>query len=259
MRPLLLAALVLASVPLSASAQDRSDFRWARALGSGKTLEIVGINGDIDARGGSGSEAVVTAVKRARRSDPDEVKIEVVEHGDGVTICAVYPSRRGRANECRQGGEGRNETRDNDVQVHFTITVPRGVRFVGRTVNGRVDAVALDGAAEAHSVNGSVTLETAGYGSATTVNGSITARIGRADWSDELEFSTVNGGIDLTLPGNVSADVEASSVNGGIQSDFPLTVRGRFGPKHMTGKIGAGGRGLVLSTVNGGMQIRQGR
>ncbi len=260
MRHYALAALFLAGVSGAATAQDKDDFRWSKALSSGKTLEIIGINGDIDARGGTGSEAIVTAVKRARRSDPEDVRIEVVEHADGVTICAVYPSRRSsRPNECRPGGEGRNDTRDNDVQVHSTITVPRGARFIGRTVNGRVDAVALDGAAEAHSVNGSVTLETAGYGSATTVNGSIRARLGRADWSDDLEFTTVNGQIDITLPEGLNADVDASSVNGGIRTDFPLTVRGKWGPKRMTGKIGSGGRGLVLSTVNGGMEIRQGR
>lgn len=258
MRQFTLAAGLLAVLTVSATAQERDDFHWSKAIGSGKTLEIIGINGDIDARGGANGDAVVTAVKRARRSDPDDVKIEVVEHDGGITICAVYPSRGSRANECRPGGEGHNDTRNNDVQVHFTINVPRGVRFIGRTVNGRVDAVALDGTAEAHSVNGSVTLETSGYGSASTVNGSIRARIGRADWNDDLEFSTVNGGIDLTLPASVNADVEASSVNGGIDTEFPLVVRGKWGPKRMTGKIGTGGRGLVLSTVNGGMEIRRG-
>src|SRR2546430_12779216 len=50
-------------------------------------------NGDIDAVAGSG-EVEVTAVKHAHRSDPDEVKIQVVQHEDGVTICAVYPRDR---------------------------------------------------------------------------------------------------------------------------------------------------------------------
>lgn len=259
MHRIVLAGLLLAVPAGRAVAQDRDDFRWAKSLAAGKTLEIVGVNGDIDAQGGSGGEARVTAVKRGRRSDPDEVRIEVVEHEDGVTICAVYPDQRNRErNACRAEGKSHNEVRDNDVKVTFHVTVPRGVRLVARTVNGQVDAIGLSGEVEGHSVNGSVTIETAGYGSATTVNGSIHAKLGRADWSDELEFSTVNGEIDLTLPESVNAEVEARSVNGGIESDFPLSVRGRFGPKHLRGTIGTGGRGLSLSTVNGGMELRRG-
>ena len=257
--PVLLLSLIIA-VASSLSAQRRrdDDFQWSDALASGKTLEVIGISGDIDARGGSGREASVTATKRGRRSDPEEVRIEVVEHAQGVTICAVYPSSGRRENECRPGGKGHQETRDNDVEVDFTVTVPRGVEFVGRTVNGDVDAIDLDANADAHSVNGSVTLETAGYGSATTVNGSIHARLGRGDWDDELEFTTVNGTIEVTLPSSVSTEVRASSVNGGIDSDFPLTIRGRWGPRRMQGTIGEGGRSLILSTVNGSMELRRG-
>jgi hypothetical protein len=66
----------------------------------------------------------VTATKRGRRSDPGSVRIEVVEHGEGVTICAVYPDVDGRRNECRAGDGGHMSTRDNDVNVHFTVRVP---------------------------------------------------------------------------------------------------------------------------------------
>jgi hypothetical protein len=34
----------------------------------------------------------VNANKKGHRSDPSVVKIQVVEHPDGVTICAIYPS-----------------------------------------------------------------------------------------------------------------------------------------------------------------------
>ena len=58
-----------------------------------------------------------------------------------------------------------------------------------------------------------------------TVNGSITARLGRADWQDALEMKTVNGSITLHLPGSVATDVNARTVNGRIMSDFPITIR----------------------------------
>ena len=48
------------------------------------------------------------AEKRATRDNPESVRIDVVPHAGGVTICAVYPSRSGaRPNECAPGNAGR--------------------------------------------------------------------------------------------------------------------------------------------------------
>jgi len=252
----LLALGSLATAP--APAVKGSDFNWHKALAAGKTLEIVGVNGSIDASGTSGSEVDVSAIKRGRRSDPESVRIEVLEHDDGVTICAVYPTSPGKEeNECRAGGKSHMNTRNNDVEVTWTVKVPRGVRFSGRTVNGQVVAEGLTATAQAFTVNGNITLETSAWGSATTVNGSITARLGRTDWTGEKEFSTVNGGITLDLPADASVDVDASTVNGSMATEFPLTIRGRWGPRRMSGVIGQGGRSLSLSTVNGGLELKK--
>jgi hypothetical protein len=131
------------------------------------------------------------AVKKGRHSDPRAVKIDVVEHEGGVTICAVYPSVDGKANECAPGKGGRMNTRDNDVNVEFKLSVPAGVRFVGRTVNGGIDARGLSADAEATTVNGGVDLESTGTARAETVNGGITARFGRSDWNGTMKLATV--------------------------------------------------------------------
>ncbi|NNG17091.1 MAG: DUF4097 family beta strand repeat protein, partial [Gemmatimonadales bacterium] len=96
-----------------------------------------------------------------------------------------------------------------------------------------------------------------GHTEATTVNGGIRASMGSADWSGTVDFHTVNGNIDLTLPSNLSAEVRAGTVNGDISTDFPLTVRGRFGPRRISGTIGDGGRRLDLETVNGNISLRK--
>jgi hypothetical protein len=248
------------AVALAVPSVRGEDFRWSGAVAPGKVLEIKGVNGGIEAGPATGSEAEVTALKSGHRSDPAGVEIKVVEHAGGVTICAVYPNPdEGRPNECRPGSGGRMSTRDNDVKVEFTVRVPEGVRFVGRTVNGTVEAQGLTADAEVYSVNGGVTVTSSGLARAETVNGSITAAMGRADWSGPLELKTVNGTITVELPAATSARVEASTVNGGIDTDFPLTVTGRLGPRHVSGTIGSGGRDLTLETVNGGIHIRRGR
>lgn len=251
-----LALLTMAVLtPVAAHAQD---FTWRGRLAADRTIEIRGVNGEIRAVAARGNEVVVTAEKHARRSDPDEVTIEVIEHDDGVTICAIYPTPRGRrSNECRPGG-GHNNVQDNDVTVDFTVEVPAGVELAAHTVNGDIDVAALESNVVARTVNGNIDISTSGWAEANTVNGSISADMGSADWPSGAEFETVNGGITLTLPAGVSADLTASTVNGAIDSDFPVTVRGRFGPRRVSGTLGEGGTPLRLKTVNGGIRLRRG-
>lgn len=253
-------ALVAAATLVTTTALCAQDFRWHAALASGKTLEVRGISGRVRASRATGSEAEVTAVKKAgRRGDPDDVEIKVVEDNDGVTICALYPSRRGGRSECRPGGGHGDNLKDTDVEVDFEVRVPAGVDFVGTTVNGDVFASDLPADAEVSSVNGDVEVSAAGLARGSTVNGSITAAVGKAAWTGSLRFSTVNGGIRITLPPDIDAEVDASTVNGSIDSDFPITVQGRMRPREFHGTIGKGGRRLELNTVNGSIELRKAR
>ena len=257
MRSLVVAAFLCVATVAVAAAQD---FNWHGRLAAGKRLEVKGVNGDVRAVLASGAEAVVNARKHSRRSDPDEVEIKVVESEDGITICAVYPTpRRAREeNNCEPGDRWHSNTENNDVVVDFEVQVPAGVEFNGKTVNGEMSAEGLKGDAHVSTVNGSVRVTTTGLAEASTVNGSVYAEMGRANWTDELEFSTVNGGITLVLPGKLDTDVRATTVNGDIESDYPLTISGKFGPRRLRGTIGAGGRGLSLSTVNGEIRLKKG-
>jgi hypothetical protein len=146
MRVFTVALLAFVSGPSLAAAQG--EFHWNGQIAAGKMIEIKGVNGDVSAVAGSG-QVEVTAVKHARRSDPDEVKIEVVPSEDGVTICAVYPSDGRRENSCEPGEHNHMNVHDNDVRVDFTVHVPAGVRFVGKTVNGQVDVANLASDVEA--------------------------------------------------------------------------------------------------------------
>ena len=140
---------------------------------------------------------------------------------------------------------------DNNTRVDFTVRVPTGVNLIAKTVNGDVSSDRIGGNVHASTVNGDIDVAAAGYVKATTVNGGIEASLGSGDWPGDLDFSTVNGSVDLTLPAGVG-------VNGSFDTDFPLTVQGRFGPKQVSGTIGSGGRDLSISTVNGSIRLRRG-
>ncbi|HEY6867842.1 MAG TPA: DUF4097 family beta strand repeat-containing protein [Candidatus Eisenbacteria bacterium] len=232
----------------------QEDLHWTWTIPAGKTIEIKGVNGTIRARRTSGAKVDVRAWKHANHSDPAEVKVEFVQHDGGITVCAVYP---GSNNDCEPGDAGHMNTHNNDVVVDFEVQVPAGVGFTGRTVNGSVEAESLDGPILARTVNGHVEVSTSKRAEASTVNGSITARMGSTAGGDGLEFSTVNGSITLDLPETVNADLSASTVNGSIQTDFPVTVQGTFNRHRIEGTLGKGGMDLKLQTVNGSIRLRK--
>jgi len=71
---------VLATALALPAAGAEQDFRWSGRIATDRAIEIKGINGGIEASGSARSEAEVIALKRGRKSDPSEVKI------DGITI-----------------------------------------------------------------------------------------------------------------------------------------------------------------------------
>ncbi|MEO8359296.1 MAG: DUF4097 family beta strand repeat-containing protein [Vicinamibacteria bacterium] len=234
-------------------------FRWTGKIAAGKNLEVRGVNGTIRAVPSNGSEVEVVAIRTGRKSDPDSVRIEVVPHSGGVTVCAVYPSRDdSRPNECKQGG-GRMNVRGNDVSVEFEVRVPRDVAFEGRTVNGSIHAE-VEGRASVATVNGSIEVEAGALTDATTVNGSIRATVRtEVNSPEDIKLTTVNGSVRLRLPEGVNADVSAKTVNGGITSEFDgITVHKKWGPRSAEGRLGNGGRELEVTTVNGGITISKG-
>ena len=260
MHKLMIVGLIVAGAtwPIPLEAGSIQDFEWKGKIEQGKTIEVKGVLGDVRAERTSGNEVEVTARKHGRRGDESDVRIEVIEHSGGVTICAVYPSKSDdRPNECRSGRGGHMSTHKNDVNVDFRVRVPAGVKFVGKTVNGDVEALDMRGDVFASTVNGSVDVSTNGLAEASTVNGSITVSMGRADWEGELKFSTVNGSVRLELPDELDCVLQVATVNGHISSDYAVTVKGRFSPRHLKGTIGKGGRTLNIKTVNGSVELRR--
>src|SRR2546428_10001630 len=92
------ATLAVLAAALAAPALRADDFHWQGKVAAGATIEVKGVNGGIDSEPPSGSDVGVTAVQRARRSNPHEVEIKVVAHFGGGAIFPVVPSRQRASN-----------------------------------------------------------------------------------------------------------------------------------------------------------------
>lgn len=257
--------------PLAGAQQQRSDrdFQWDGQISEGRWVYVRNLNGEVRVERGSGSRLEVTAEKRWRRGNPDDVAIEVTRIGSGdrdILICAVW---REVTRECDENGyrtyDRNNRDRDdrwdrdrNDVAVDIVIRLPQGVRLDASSVNGGLDISGATDEVEAHTVNGRIRASSSGGPiRAATVNGDIDVQMSRLG-NENLHFNTVNGSIDVTVPDGLDANVTMSTVNGRVGSDFPMTLNGRINPRRITAQIGRGGPRLEFTTVNGSIDLKRG-
>jgi hypothetical protein len=265
-----LLALALAA-PL-AGAQQRSDrdFQWDGQISEGRWVYVRNLNGTVRVERGSGSRLEVTAEKRWRRGNPDDVTIEVTRVGSGdrdIVVCAIWRDVTERCDERgyrtynrdRRDRRDRDDDRaDRDVAVDIVIRLPEGVRLDASSVNGGIDISGATAEVEAHTVNGGIRATSAGGPiRAGTVNGDIDVRMARLG-DQNLRFNTVNGSIEVTVPNGLDANVSMSTVNGRVGSDFPMTLNGRINPRRINATIGRGGPRLEFTTVNGSIDLRRG-
>jgi hypothetical protein len=252
--------LAIATVTLTAAAltwaDDSNTFQWQGEMAPGQTLSIRGISGSVVADLAPGTQAQVTAVKSGVRDAPSQVEIREKDSYNGPLICVVYPNGPNTCDPVARSG------RASDVQVQFTVHVPAGVLLDASTLNGDIRVTELTADVTATTLNGQIALTGIGFVRATNVNGSILVSIKNMDWTGRSTLTTVNGSIDVALPGTANVVVHATTVAGSVSSDFPLQLHGSnslFCTSGSTanGTIGAGGRDLNLTTVTGSIHLRK--
>jgi DUF4097 and DUF4098 domain-containing protein YvlB len=257
--------------------RDVTVWTWDGRVDAGHWFNLSNINGSVTIDPSSDNSVHVRAEKLPHRDgDIRDVSFVVIQNGGDLRICALtYDDDRCDEDGLHSSGD-HSRRRERNVEVKFTVRVPRGVRVAAgtvngsmtvrgvgaevraNTVNGGLDVRDASGQVTAHTVNGNVNVTTnAGPVNASTVNGSITARMGALARDGDMKFSTVNGGITVETPSSLDADVSLNTMFGGISSDFPVQLSGKFGPRHAEGTIGRGGRRISMNTVNGSLELRK--
>jgi hypothetical protein len=223
---------------LALSAQARfihetdAEFRFKGSVEAGRAIEIKGVNGDVIAEPSTSGEVEVVALKRSPDGSHSEVRMAVMEHNGGATIQALHPAASG-------------------AEVEFRVRVPEGVRFVGRTANGRVEARQLKSPVDAETINGNIDIETSKPVHARAVNGSISARLDPSGDEGGSRLETVNGSVSVTLPHHARASIDAQTLYGSINSSGSLGKLQR--PNHY--RVRRGKPAVELRTVSGAITI----
>jgi DUF4097 and DUF4098 domain-containing protein YvlB len=134
-------------------------------------------------------------------------------------------------------------------------------------VSGDIELQNLNGAVSATGVSGSVI--------AHSLNGRVLVTIDKVDADKPMSFSSLNGDVDVTLPGDTKGTVRMKTDHGEIYSDFdikltanavtPVVEDGRSkGGKYRVridgttvGALNGGGPDLTFKTFNGNIYIRK--
>ncbi len=238
-------AALLISLP--GFAEVTQEFHKTVPLNGDGRVSLSNINGDVEITGWSRNEVQIDAVKTARDQQRiDDMRIEVDGSGNSVEIETHYPHRL---------------VNNNPGSVHYTLHVPQNARIDKvDLVNGALTVQKLSGEINANLVNGKLrAADLAGTADLATVNGSVEANYTALNNVREIKLQSVNGSVDLQLPESPNAEVEASTVNGSLSTDFPLTVKGHWIGKHMSGTLGSGGVHIELNNVNGSIHVGPGR
>ena len=271
-------AVLLAAPALGAQQQygrDSDTWRWDGRVDAGHWMNVFNVNGSVDFAPSADNMVHVLAEKRSNGRERDDIHYEVVQSGGNVTICAIWNDN----SRCED--EGMSSMRHNDHNethstVRFTVQVPRSVRVGAHSVNGAVSVRDVGAEVRANTVNGGVRVRNAtgpvkattvnggvdvntaaGPVTAETVNGNVDARMASLQGDDDMTFKTVNGSVSIYVPARFDATFRFDTMHGGIDSDFPMTLSGRWGPRHASGTIGNGGRDIRASSVNGSIELRK--
>jgi DUF4097 and DUF4098 domain-containing protein YvlB len=241
-----LGALMVSAFTLSAAAQVTEDFHRTVPLPSNGRVSLENINGNVTITGWERNEVQIDAVKKARDQQKlDEARIEVNASSDSVQIKTKYPEYHNN---------------NNPATVTYELHVPLNARLDHiDLVNGSLQVSQVSGEIDADLVNGKTDIrDLSGRLNISAVNGAIVASFRTLDNVKDIRLKSVNGSINLGLPGSPNADVSVSTVNGGITTDYPLQVQGKFMGHHLDGKLGSGGTRIEISNVNGSVRIGPG-
>jgi DUF4097 and DUF4098 domain-containing protein YvlB len=126
----------------------------------------------------------------------------------------------------------------------------------------------ISGEIEVSNMNGQVTLtNVSGSVVAHSMNGKVVVSLNRVTPGKNMNFSTFNGDIDVTLPADAKANLKARVDNGDIYTDFDVKLEPQEAGaapapppppdvpppgRNVRPKTKRGGDGAVHGTINGG-------
>jgi len=199
-------------------------------------------NGGVTVKGWLRNEVLVRA------------RVEASAENEGAAAnLASRVSIDGSGGQVRANGPESVDNNNSWWSVSYEIFVPQNTDLSLTARNGGINISDVRGQIRFEGRNGGVHLKRlAGDVSGSTANGGVQAELTGTTWDGrQLEVTTRNGGVSVTMPSSYSARIQAESERGGFQSDFPVSVQGNMRPRRLDFNVGGGGPLIHVTTTNG--------
>jgi DUF4097 and DUF4098 domain-containing protein YvlB len=143
--------------------------------------------------------------------------------------------------------------------VSFEIFVPQATSLTVKAVNGGITVSDIRGSLRFETTNGGINLRRlAGDVTGSTVNGGVNLELTGTTWDgSQVQLTTRNGGVNISVPENYSAHFQTETLNGSLRAEFPLNVPGDNRAGNLDFSIGAGGPLIHVTTTNGGVKLKK--
>ena len=143
--------------------------------------------------------------------------------------------------------------------VSFEIFVPQATSLTVKTVNGGINVSDIRGSLRFDATNGGINLKRlAGDVTGSTVNGGVNLELTGKTWDgSQVQVTTRNGGVNISVPETYSAHFQTETRNGALRSEFPVSVTGDIHSGNRDFSIGAGGPLIHVTTTNGGVNLKK--
>jgi hypothetical protein len=234
------------------------------------TIKIHLLHGSITVTGGAAGQVVVESARAQGGRDDDRPRdvppgmkridagrggMDIVEDHNVVTISTGRPN----------------------MGSNVVVQVPANASLQLKTLSGgTIDVTGVSGEIEVDNLNGPISLKNvSGSVLAHSLNGTVTAVLDKVTPDKPMSFTSLNGKIDVTLPGDTKARVRLKTDNGAIYSDFDVKMepdankpvvedsRGQGGKyrikidRSVYGSINGGGPEYRFETMNGNILIHK--
>jgi hypothetical protein len=230
------------------------------------TLKVGIVTGSITVSVNTGKDIIINV-----KTDGEKIKGEMTTAENGMKRISKGSSYGVTANE--DDNTVTVSTDNPDQETNLTLKIPQDVKLKLSTVNnGDIVVDNIKGELEINNVNGAITLNNInGSVVASTINGNVITTFTATDSKAPMAFSSLNGNVDVTFPGNVQYNMKLKSDRGEIYTDFDMVIdktekvsntshAGMYELKKddwISGKINGGGPEILMKNMEGNIYIRK--
>ena len=146
--------------------------------------------------------------------------------------------------------------------ANLSLQIPFATALEIKCTNCREVLVqGISGDIDVNTVNGGIRLvDVTGAVSAHALNKAIVATFDQFPGVKPISLSSMNGGIDVTFPSSLKANLRLKTNNGKIYTDFDVRLAGGTQmrlDKGLEGTVNGGGADMKFNTFNGSIYLRR--